>query len=487
MAAVAAPPQFPHYRWRGLPRVVQQQLYRLGVGAEECVLCGARQHGCYACPQRATPNGQAMWQAWERRWLLLQARELELYALSSTEGEYRRRSGALFVRSVVTRAGVSQFRLPRTGPHGAAAIPPATAASPPGAGQNGPPPRQRPQRVVARSPPAAPTAPTANATGAQRPGRPRTATQRPQRPPGTALQPDSKKRKKEKKTKKAQRQDADSAPASVAAKDPQAEKAEAKPAPRAQKPAPRQTPPPNAKAAAPISPTLPQSKEKEQVVPIPQKPEASSSSKSEQSLAAAPLRQRVRTLSPVSGAASTVEDREVASAFRPIQPHKAQARAGSAKPGASRPPSRLGQRTVSPTAVALARKTGRTSTAPGVSPVGERLEVALGGAESVTLGSQRGGSIPYAKWKLERYLQADEAARAGFWRKAQLEQKAEIALAISANYREQDDLYQQARGMGAEAWGLGRGRMVPPVADGMEAEEGELDEPGGVEGGVGSA
>ena len=124
MAATAAPPQFPHYRWRELPRVVQQQLHRLGVGAEDCVLCGSRHHGCYNCPQRSTPVGQAMWQAWDRRWLLLQAKELELYALSATEGEYLRRSGAVFVRSVVTRAVVSQFRLRQPGAQ------PRAAASP---------------------------------------------------------------------------------------------------------------------------------------------------------------------------------------------------------------------------------------------------------------------------------------------------------------------------------------------------------------------
>ena len=123
-----APPQFPHYRWRGLPKVVQQQLYRLGVGAAECVLCGARQHGCYDCPQRSSPNGWAMWQAWERWWLLLQAKELEIYALSGTEGEYLRRSGAVFARSVVTRAVVAQFRWPAAqncneGPHARVAFP----------------------------------------------------------------------------------------------------------------------------------------------------------------------------------------------------------------------------------------------------------------------------------------------------------------------------------------------------------------------------
>ena len=110
---MAVPPQFPHYRWRGLPRVVQQQLYRLGVGAacpQQCVLCGAGDHGCFLCPQRGTPNGRAMWEAWDRRWLLLQARELELYALSGSEGEYLRRSGAGFVPSPVTFLVVRLFR-----------------------------------------------------------------------------------------------------------------------------------------------------------------------------------------------------------------------------------------------------------------------------------------------------------------------------------------------------------------------------------------
>ena len=49
-------------------------------------------------------------------------------------------------------------------------------------------------------------------------------------------------------------------------------------------------------------------------------------------------------------------------------------------------------------------------------------------------------------------------------------QKTEIAQAISDKFREQDDVYQQARGMGAEAWGLGRGRgVMASLADGTES------------------
>ena len=143
--AVIAHPQLTHYRCLGLPNVVQQ-LYRLGVGAAECVLCGARQHGCYDCPQRSSPNGWAMWQAWERRWLLLQAKELEIYALSVTEGEYLRRSGAVFARSVVTRAVVAQFRWPAAGQQPKTAMRAPRPASPS-------PQRSAPQRVVAFSPP----------------------------------------------------------------------------------------------------------------------------------------------------------------------------------------------------------------------------------------------------------------------------------------------------------------------------------------------
>ena len=178
-----APPQFPHYRWRGLPKVVQQQLYRLGVGAAECVLCGARQHGCYDCPQRSSPNGWAMWQAWERRWLLLQAKELEIYALSVTEGEYLRRSGAVFARSVVTRAVVAQFRWLAAGQQPKTAMRAPMPASPS-------PQRSAPQRVVAFSPPQqrvpATSPPQARA---QMP----TRQQQPQRPQA-ALQPNSKKK-----------------------------------------------------------------------------------------------------------------------------------------------------------------------------------------------------------------------------------------------------------------------------------------------------
>ena len=112
---------------------------------------GARQPGSYSCPQRSTPVGQALWQAWVRRWMLLQAKELELYALSATEGEYLRRSGAVFVRSVVTRAVVSQFRLRQPGSQPrAAAAPGMSASAAPAAGQRGPPPKS-PQRVVAQN------------------------------------------------------------------------------------------------------------------------------------------------------------------------------------------------------------------------------------------------------------------------------------------------------------------------------------------------
>ena len=34
--------------------------------------------------------------------------------------------------------------------------------------------------------------------------------------------------------------------------------------------------------------------------------------------------------------------------------------------------------------------------------------------------------------------------------------KEEVAAAITANYREQDELFQEARWLGGEAWGLGR-------------------------------
>ena len=114
-STLTVPPQFPHFRWRGLPRVVQQQLYRIGVGAGggcpgQCVLCASSEHGCFACPQRGSPNGRAMWDAWDRRWLLLQARELKLYALCSSDAEHMRRSGAVFVPSPVAFNMVRQLR-----------------------------------------------------------------------------------------------------------------------------------------------------------------------------------------------------------------------------------------------------------------------------------------------------------------------------------------------------------------------------------------
>ena len=457
-----APPQFPHYRWRGLPKVVQQQLYRLGVGAAECVLCGARQHGCYDCPQRSSPNGWAMWQAWERRWLLLQAKELEIYALSGTEGEYLRRSGAVFARSVVTRAVVAQFRWPAAGQQPKTAMRAPMPASPS-------PQRSAPQRVVAFSPPQqrvpATSPPQARA---QMP----TRQQQPQRPQA-APQPNSKK-KKNRGGKKTQRQETGPAatapravppvPAQAAAPKPPAKREEAKPPASAKPPAAQERAPAAAPATAAAADRPPS--RAQLLTPIPRRPGSS-----QQPLPPrAPPRQGSVAPSP---APLTVEDMEVAGAFHPIQPvpaPAAQAEGSQPAAAASRPPSWLDQRTVSPSAAVLSRKSGRASEVPGVSPVERRPEAALGGEGSVTLCSQRGGNIPYSRWKPDRYLQAEEAARHVFWTNAQPEQKTEIAQAIPDKFREQDDVYQQARGMGAEAWGLGRGRgVMASLADGTES------------------
>ena len=56
---------------------------------------------------------------------------------------------------------------------------------------------------------------------------------------------------------------------------------------------------------------------------------------------------------------------------------------------------------------------------------------------------------------MDRYEAEPEESRRGFWQKAPHERKAEVALAITAKYREREDEYQQAKAAGAEAWGLG--------------------------------
>ena len=172
-------------------------------------------------------------------------------------------------------------------------------------------------------------------------------------------------------------------------------------------------------------------------------------------------------------AAETTEDveEEVASYFHPLQPSQPQASASSSSPV---PPRRraasvLGQRTLSPSALVLSGKAGRTSAVPSVTPAAGRKEEPVGGTPTAVRSRGHGGSRPYSKWDLKRYeADEDEDSRRGFWQRAPPNLKMEVAQGITAKYRERDELYQQAKALGAEAFGLGG---VPAVGK-MEAEEG---------------
>ena len=126
---MVVPPQFPAYRWRGLPFMVKRQLHNIGVGAKECVLCGSPQHGCFECAQRNTPRGRSMWEAWDKFWLHLIAKELALYALCYSDAEYQRRSGALYAPAPVSHSVVLQFRQYRRPSAGAPQQAPTTRSS----------------------------------------------------------------------------------------------------------------------------------------------------------------------------------------------------------------------------------------------------------------------------------------------------------------------------------------------------------------------
>ena len=114
-------------------------------------------------------------------------------------------------------------------------------------------------------------------------------------------------------------------------------------------------------------------------------------------------------------------------------------------------------RTLSPNAATPAPKTGRTSVQVCVTAADKRpLEVASQ-TDAGASASQHGiHHKPYSKWNLQKYLQEGEDSRGLFWSKAPKVNKEEVAAAITANYREQDELFQEARWLGGEAWGLGR-------------------------------
>ena len=69
-----------------------------------------------------------MWDAWDRHWLLRQARGVELYSLCTSDGDYLRRSGAVFVTAPVTFSMVQQLRS-RPRPRGTA-VPQRVVAKP---------------------------------------------------------------------------------------------------------------------------------------------------------------------------------------------------------------------------------------------------------------------------------------------------------------------------------------------------------------------
>ena len=104
--------QVPFHRWggEGIPLPVRQQLVEIGGGAACCVVCGHSGHGVHTCHNAQSPEGQALMAAWDKKWLLLLGQELIRYALCPDDTEYRRRSAALSVTSLVDRAAVVAFQ-----------------------------------------------------------------------------------------------------------------------------------------------------------------------------------------------------------------------------------------------------------------------------------------------------------------------------------------------------------------------------------------
>ena len=144
--------QVPFFRWEQLPLPVRSQLFLIGGGAPTCVLCGSREHGIHRCRRRYSEEGRALWDAWDRRWMLIQAHELSMYAMSSDDTDYLAHSNAIFARAMVDYRAVRLFRkrLGRT------AVPPRRAAGgvPTSASQG------RPSQCEVRGPPVPPASRT---------------------------------------------------------------------------------------------------------------------------------------------------------------------------------------------------------------------------------------------------------------------------------------------------------------------------------------
>ena len=104
--------QVPFHRWggEGIPLPVRVQLFRIGAGADACILCSQKNHGIHLCPKRNTTESQGLWAAWDKKWLLLLGQELIRYSMCSDDEEYRRRSAALFAKSPVDGASVRTFK-----------------------------------------------------------------------------------------------------------------------------------------------------------------------------------------------------------------------------------------------------------------------------------------------------------------------------------------------------------------------------------------
>ena len=89
---------------------VRAQLYKMGAVASVCVICGLGGHGVFHCPRLQTAQGQELWAAWDKKWLLLTGQELLRYALCDDDAEYKRRAAALAAPQPVDYQAVRAFQ-----------------------------------------------------------------------------------------------------------------------------------------------------------------------------------------------------------------------------------------------------------------------------------------------------------------------------------------------------------------------------------------
>ena len=345
--------------------------------------------------RRYSEEGRALWDAWDRRWMLIQAQELSMYAMCSDDTDYLAHSNAVFIRAMVDYRAVRLFRqrLGRT------AVPPRRASGGflASASQGRPPQREvrGPPAPPASQPVPVPRPPQAAAHQAAPAPRSRSNGAAPRRPP-TEAQRARRRRYRQRRKERLGKQAAEVADARMEEDDVVAEVpslaaiAESRGA---------------SSSSAPVGPSV--------------------------GALVVAVRQRSRRASPVG--------------FRPVQP------AGQVQVRSSRQEGEKNARAISPSATIAGGKSSRGRDTPCVTPAAERGEEQLGALSGALLVPLP----PSLTSTLSQYLELGNPDRLRFWRTA-TEMSKKIVVEALEHRGLLDSVYEEALDYDAGMFGLGR-------------------------------